>query len=136
MTKTALLVFTAFATIAPAAASEEAPARNSSIGFPSVAAALEALRARKDVNISVQGGWTVVSERDGLTLWSFTPKGHPAYPAVVKRAAFVQRDGAWFVNMNALCEAEKAPCDKLMQDFRGLNEQMRQSLERSHKANH
>ena len=135
MTKTALLVFTAFATIAPAAASEEAPARNSSIGFPSVAAALEALRARKDVNISVQSGWTVVAERDGLTLWSFTPKGHPAYPAVVKRA-FVQKDGAWFVNMNALCEAEKAPCDKLMQDFRGLNEQMRQSLERSHKANH
>ncbi len=107
--------------------------QTSSIGYPSVAAAMEALRARKDVRISVQAGWTVVIEKNGLTLWSFTPQGHPAYPAVVKRTAS-KKDGAWFINMSVLCQAEKAPCDKLVEDFKLLNEQMRQSIEREHKV--
>jgi len=74
----------------------------------------------------------VVTEQDGLTLWSFTPEGHPAYPAVVKRQ-MVEKDGAWYVNMNALCEATKAACDKLIEDFKVLNERMRQSIEQSKK---
>lgn len=111
---------------------EQGAARNASIGYPSVAAALGALRARKDVKVSVQGGWTVVTEQDGLTLWSFTPEGHPAYPAAVRRQV-VQKDGAWYVNMNALCEATKVACDKLMEDFKVLNERMRQSIEQSKK---
>jgi hypothetical protein len=47
------------------------------IGYPTVAAALEALRARSDVRISVQGGWTIVDDRSADTLWSFTASGHP-----------------------------------------------------------
>lgn len=109
---------------------EQGAARNASIGYPSVAAALGGLRARKDVSVSVQGGWTVITEQDGLTLWSFTPENHPAHPAVVKRQ-MVQKDGAWYVNMNALCEATKSACDKLIEDFKVLNERMRQSIEQS-----
>ena len=76
----------------------------SSIGYPSVAAALDALKARKDVRISSQGGWTVIEDGSGgnATLWSFTPPNHPAHPAAVKRT-LVQKDGAFFVEMDALC---------------------------------
>ena len=111
---------------------EQGPTRNASIGYPSVAAALGALRARKDVGVAVRDGWTVITEEGGLTLWSFTPDTHPAHPAVVRRQ-IGQKDGAWYVDMNALCEATKAACDKLVEDFRTLNERMRQSLEQSKK---
>lgn len=97
------------------------------IGFPTVAAALEALKARSDVNISVQSGWTIANDRSASTIWSFTPADHPAYPAAVKRA-IVSKDGGLYVNMTALCQASKAACDKLMSDFKALNERMIQSL--------
>jgi hypothetical protein len=42
---------------------------------------LQALRARHDVDISVQGGWTIVNDRANNTLWSFAPEGNPAYRA-------------------------------------------------------
>ena len=105
--------------------------QTSSIGYPSVAAAMDALRAQKDVSISVRDGWTVVTEKGGLTLWSFTPPTHEAHPAAVKRAAS-EKDGAWYITMNVLCQADRAPCDKLVEDFKTLNEQMRQSIEREH----
>lgn len=73
-----------------------------SIGYSSVAAALEGLRTKPGANVAVQGGWTIVEE--GTTLWSFTPASHPAHPAVIKRT-IVQRDGTFFVDMSALCEA-------------------------------
>jgi hypothetical protein len=97
------------------------------IGYPTVAAALEALKARSDVRISVQGGWTIVDDRPANTIWSFTPPDHPAHPAAVKRAV-VSRDGAIGVNTSALCQASKAACDKLMEEFRELNERMSQSM--------
>ena len=83
--------------------------------------------------VSSQSGWTVITENGGLTLWSFTPPGHPAHPAAVKRV-MSQKDGAWYVNMNVLCQADKAPCDQLVQDFKLLNERMRESIERNYKA--
>src|SRR2546422_3457337 len=105
---------------------EQSATRNASIGYPSVAAALGALRVRKDVGVAVRDGWTVMTEEGGLTLWSFTPDSHPAHPAVVRRQ-ISQKDGAWYVDMNTLCEATKAACDKLVEDFRVLNERMRES---------
>ncbi len=104
----------------------------SSIGYPSVAAALDALKARTDVRISSQGGWTVIEDGSGgnATLWSFTPPNHPAHPAAVKRT-LVQKDGAFFVEMDALCQATKAACDALMAEFQELNNRMRESIERS-----
>lgn len=97
------------------------------IGFPTVAAALEALKARSDVKISNQSGWTIADDRSTNTIWSFTPADHPAYPAAVKRA-IVSKDGELYVNMTALCQASKVACDKLMSDFKALNERMIQSM--------
>ena len=100
----------------------------STIGYPSVADALSALQAREDVNISVEEGWTIITEPGGLTIWSFSPPDQPAYPAVAKRV-FYQEAGAWYIKMDVRCEAEKAPCDQLQSDFEALNESMRAAME-------
>ena len=59
------------------------------IGYPTVAAALEALRARSDVNVSVQGGWTIVDERLSQSMRSKTQGAQSAPPSEIE----VQRLG-------------------------------------------
>jgi hypothetical protein len=106
-------------------------AETSPIGYNSVSEALSSLRARPDVTIRVKNGWTIVDDRANGILWSFTPPGHPAYPAAIKRI-LAKRDGAWYVDTRMLCEAEKPPCDKLAEDFYDLNDKMRRSLQHRH----
>jgi hypothetical protein len=43
--------------------------------YPSVSSALDGLRAKDGVKISVQSGWVVIDDRSTLGLWSFTPPG-------------------------------------------------------------
>jgi hypothetical protein len=99
----------------------------SSIGYPTVAAALEALRAKSNVTISEQGGWTIVDDRQDQTIWSFTPTNHPAHPAAVKRK-LVQKGDEIFIEMSALCHAERIACDKLVGEFQVLNQKVRDSF--------
>jgi len=99
----------------------------SGVGYATVAAALEALKSRGDVSISDQGGWTIIADDPAKAIWSFTPPGHPAHPAVVKRT-MVSKDGMVGIEMTALCQAAKAPCDALMEEFKTLNERMRQAM--------
>jgi alkanesulfonate monooxygenase SsuD/methylene tetrahydromethanopterin reductase-like flavin-dependent oxidoreductase (luciferase family) len=103
-----------------------------SFEYPSVAEALADLKTRGDVSIEVSQGWTIVTEADGLTTWSFTPSDHPAYPAVAKRILYEDQDG-WHIKMNVRCEAEKAACDQFVRDFEALNEQMLQYIEQQKK---
>ncbi len=117
------LLAIACALFAAAAAAQD----GSGIGYPTVDAALQALKARSDVTVSVRDGWTIVDDRSASTIWSFTPPGHPAHPAAVKRTV-VPRDGAMFVQMNALCQADKAACDRLIEEFKQLNERMAQDI--------
>jgi hypothetical protein len=93
-----------------------------------VEAALAALRARADVNISEQGGWTIVNDSPNKTIWSFTPPNHPAHPAAVKRVV-VEKAGAIYIDMSALCGAEKRACDQLVEDFKALNQKMSQAIQ-------
>lgn len=102
----------------------------SPIGYASVADALTALKARRDVDISVRDRWTIVSDPTNNAFWSFTPPSHPAHPAAVKRT-ILERDGAFYVLMTALCQAEKFACDKLVAEFQVLNERMRQDIAHS-----
>jgi len=97
------------------------------IGYPTVEAALAALKARSDVKISVQGGWTIAQDPSTNTLWSFTPPNHPAHPAAVKRTV-VEQDGQVRIAMSALCQASKAACDKLVADFNDLNQKIASSM--------
>lgn len=104
-------------------------AQSQGVGFNSVAAALAALRAKPSASVSVQGGWTIIQDSQTQSLWSFTPEGHPAHPAVVKRAT-VSKDGAIYIQMTALCEATKSACDKLMQEFAELNKSIAASMKK------
>lgn len=93
------------------------------IGYASVGEALTALKARRDVTFTVQNGWTVVTDPAEATVWSFPPKGHPAYPSAVKRQIENGSTGA-SVNMSIQCEASKSACDDLVRSFETLNQQM------------
>jgi hypothetical protein len=110
------------------ALTEEPASTVSTIGYPTVVDALNALQARKDVFIAMEDGWTIITEPGGLTIWSFSPPNQPAYPAVAKRV-FYQEEGAWFIKMDVRCEASKTVCDQLQQDFEALNESMREAME-------
>jgi hypothetical protein len=110
------------------ATSTPIPEQPGSFEYSSVAEALADLKTRNDVSIEVSQGWTIVTEADGLTTWSFTPPNHPANPAVAKRVLYKDQDG-WHIKMDVLCEAEKAACDQFVKDFEALNEQMRQAIE-------
>lgn len=89
----------------------------------SVAGVLEALRADASAQFVVQHGWIVVASREGddAVQWFFTPEGHPAHPSVVKRTA-LERDGVGVIELTALCHAEQAKCDQLIDDFRQISE--------------
>lgn len=103
------------------------PAARSDIGYASVAAALQDLPTKPGVTVSVREGWTIVDDAANSTLWSFAPVGHAAYPAVVKRTV-MNRDGQTFLDMRALCQAKKAPCDALMAQFQQMNTEMQKSF--------
>jgi hypothetical protein len=108
-------------------------AGQSTIGYSSVQAALDALRAKPGVNISVREGWTIVNDPEGA-VWSFTPDGNHAHPAVAKRS-LIRKDGAVFMEMNVHCEAGKVACDDFVRQFHELNERLRQDMQRG-KAPH
>jgi hypothetical protein len=93
------------------------------IRYASVAATLEGLRADPEAQFSEQRGWTVVAsrERDAPVQWFFTPQGHAAHPAVVKRTA-AEHDGVGTIELVALCHAEQFACDRLLDDFRQRHE--------------
>ena len=127
-------MLTALAAISVAvriASAQQPGAAQSSIGYPSVAAALQALQHKSGVNIVNQGGWTVIDDPSEQTIWSFAPPGHPAYPAAVRRQ-IVKESGGFSLKMNVLCQAAKQPCDKLVADFQELNKKMRENINRSH----
>ena len=106
---------------------EESSGAGNSIGYASVHEALTALKAKPGVNITVTkpDAWTIVNESSPVfAIWSFTPEGHYAYPAVVRRT-LDQSNGRVSVVTAALCQATKPNCDRLMQEFQQLNEQTR-----------
>lgn len=90
-------------------------------GYPNVQAAFAALKARKDVRMSVHEGWTIIDDTPHSTLWSFAPPEHPAYPAVIRRQ-LLDRDGGKVLGMSALCQGPRAACDKLVEEMRATSE--------------
>ncbi len=124
----AVLSSTVFAQAeAPQSSPSAAPA--SSIGYATVAEALAALKSKPGVRVELTkpDAWVIVSEPENIQ-WSFTPSTHSAYPAVVRRAIMVNADGGVFIETSSLCQAQKASCDKLVEDFKELNERIRQSV--------
>jgi hypothetical protein len=93
------------------------------IGYPTVAAALAALKGNPGAKKEIQDGWTVFAEEAVATFWSFPPPGNPAYPAAVRRR-LTNRDGSMYLDMTVKCEADKAACDDLVRSFKALNDRM------------
>lgn len=100
----------------------------SKIEYRSVAEARSALLAKDGVKIREESGWLVIAER--MTLWSFTPQGHEAHPAVVRRS-IVQKGGDVFLDMDVRCEAAKPACDRLVESFQALNTDMIRDLRKN-----
>jgi hypothetical protein len=100
----------------------------SNIEYGSPAEALEALRSKPGVEVSVQGGWTIAYEPASHVIWSFAPEKHASYPSVVKRA-IVEKDRTVFVQMDVKCKASKEVCDDLVREFMQLNEAIRSSFQ-------
>jgi len=98
------------------------------IEYSSVAEALADLKTREDVSIHALQGWTIVTEANGLTNWSFAPSDHPAYPAVAKRVLYRDEAG-WHFRMDVLCEAEPAACEEFVRYFETINAPMYQYIE-------
>lgn len=101
--------------------------QGASIGYPTVAAALNDLRSKRGVVITTQNGWIIANDSAATTIWSFAPTDNSAYPSAVKRQ-IEELDGSVYVKMNVQCEASKSACDDLVRSFQALNAQMAQSL--------
>lgn len=103
------------------------PAR---IDFPSVSAALTALESRdgNGTTVTHSDGWTIVNEPLASAQWSFTPSGHYAHPAVVRRVIKRPPADAVTVEVSSLCEAPAAECSKLLAEFHAMNERITQAV--------
>ena len=99
------------------------------LGYTKVADALAALEKNPDATISHPDGWTVVTvPKPELAVWSFVPKGHDAYPAVVRRLVR-KTDKGTFVEMKVLCQAKQEACRRLAIQFQQLTAQMQLALQ-------
>ena len=130
MKKFPALVLIVFAAVTTPCFAQIAPlpkANDSTIGYKTVADALAALQANPNIQISVQGGWTIASDNEAKTIWSFAPQNDPSYPSAVRRI-IEEHDGSVFINMKVLCQAPKAACDQLVSQFEQLNDRMSQSM--------
>lgn len=98
--------------------------------YTSVAQALAELSARDGAGTIVvhSDGWTIINELGAQAQWSFTPTGHRAHPAVVRRT--VRRDGKSQVNVEtaSLCEGSQPACDMLLKEFEAMNDRITQSI--------
>ena len=129
--KRSILVFVVAMASAGNAAETSAPVSEPNrTGYPTVAAALDGLRAKPGARETAGKAWTTIQDMEGenIVLWSFTVPSHPAHPSVVKRTLQKKEDG-YYIDMNILCEAsDKAACAGLVPTFQALNEQVRRSL--------
>jgi hypothetical protein len=113
----------------PAPVAEALPAAAPAIEYGSVAKALEALEAAdgKTAIVTHSEGWVIVNEPAAAAQWSFTPPGHAAYPAVVRRVIRRGPNRSVSVDTASLCEAGAAACAQLLKDFAVMNDRITQA---------
>ena len=114
----------------PQQAASAPAAAGSKIAYPSVAAALKDLESR-DGNgtiVTHSEGWTTINEPLASAQWSFAPKGHAAYPSVIRRIIKRGPGGAVSVDTAHLCEAPAAACEQLLAEFAAMNERITQAV--------
>jgi hypothetical protein len=116
-----LLLGVSISVSAQQAATESDPPKAEEFDYPTVAAAFAALKTRWDLErISRDDGWIGLSDSRNQVIWAFAPAGHPAYPAVVKRAMIGSGDDVK-IKTTAKCEGPKTACDELLREFQALD---------------
>lgn len=118
-------------TVSPRQSASPPEATGSTVGYPTVGAALAALHAKSSVVFTNVGGWTIADDEAASTIWSFPPPGNAAYPAAVKRK-IVEKSGAVSLEMSVICEATKQACDDLVRSFQQLNAQITVGMRSRH----
>jgi hypothetical protein len=115
--------------ITPQGSTEPVP--RGGVGYPSVAEALEAVKAKPGIKIEITkpDSWIIANEASGNVIWSFSPSTYAGYPAVVRREIKANSQGNVFIEMKVLCQASKLACDALLKDFVALNESVRESVQ-------
>jgi len=102
-------------------------AESSPIGYATIEEAYNALKADPGTGMKEYEGWTIFNQKgDGkYILWSFTPLDHPAHPTAIRREV-VRKEGEIFIKMDALCNSSQLNCDLLIDQFKNINERIRQ----------
>ena len=102
---------------------------SSPIGYVTVEEAFTALEADPDAAMTEYEGWTIFNQKnDGVyTIWSFTSEGHATHPTVIRRD-IVKRADEVSIEMNALCHSSKFDCDQLIDEFKKINQRIRDNL--------
>ena len=104
------------------------------IEYASPKEAFETLRKNPKVSFrQEESGWVVAYDKDASTLWSFSPKSDPSYPAVVKRTV-EESNNEISIRMGVLCGASKEACDKLVREFTALNEKIKLDIKNKSEA--
>src|SRR5262252_3825087 len=96
--------------LACAAAAQSDPPKtdvSGEIPYSSLEEALKDLHSKPSVSFRNEGGWIVAYDSVTLVGWLLTPKGHPAYPSIVKRHVVNRPDGARMAT-EIRCFASKA----------------------------
>lgn len=121
------ILYCAFAALILTSSAFAQTAYENSINYKSVEEALVALESNPDAILTEYEGWKVFNlKENGLyVLWSFTPVVHPAHPSAVKRS-FFKKNGELFIDMDALCYSTIIFCDSLIEDFKQINDNIRQ----------
>ena len=100
---------------------------SSPIGYATIEEAFNALRADPAAGMKEHEGWTIFNQKgEGkYVLWSFTPVDHPAHPTAIRREV-VKKGGEIFIKMDALCDSNRLDCDLLIDQFKKINERIKQ----------
>lgn len=111
--RTALLVVAAVSTqtFADEVVSSPKTSVGEEIPYASLDDAIKSLRAKPGITFRNQGGWIVAYDSEAIVSWLLTPRGHPAYPSIVKRHIVNNAAGAEMAT-NIRCFATKAACDR------------------------
>jgi hypothetical protein len=98
----------------------------SAIGYTNVQEAYDALESNPSAKQTEYEGWSIFNiKQDGkYILWSFTPEDHSAHPSAIRREV-VSKDGEVFISMSALCHSDQVSCDRLIDEFKVINENIK-----------
>lgn len=67
-------------------------------------------------------------EKNSTVMYTFTVKGHPAYPAAVCRKPIQQGDSL-VITMSVVCDGEKEACTTLKNDFNVMTAKMQAEVD-------